>query len=301
MSEKLKTAIQLYSVRSFPDSLPGIIRRVAEEGYDGVEFANRFQEEPPESIATVLDETDVEPVAVHAELSTIEEALNGDGDILDRCKVIDCDTLIVPHLSAREFRTRRAVRSLSCRFREISEALSDHDMRVGLHNDRRLLSPLLPDGAGTLMNETPIPERVGNTIQTIARRYGSDDPERMPSNTPLWNLIARTRPTELFFEVEVAEIRAAGYDPVATFEMFDGRAEMIHLRDVTPSGRFRGYENVSHGEGVVDMERIIDTALQAGVEWIVYENELSGDPSRKIEAGARILGELDGERLSSQL
>ena len=289
-----KTALQLYSVRAFPDSLPGIVRRVADEGYDGVEFASRFREEPPESVAAALEETGVEPVAVHADLSTIEEALDGDGDLLERCDTVGCDRLVVPHVPAREFRTRRAVRSLSYRLREAAEALSDRDMRLGLHNDRRLLSPLLPDGAGTLIGETPIPGRVGSTIQTIARRYGSDDTERIPSDTPLWNLVARTRPAELFFEVEVAEMRTAGYDPVATFETFDDRAEMIHLRDVAPSGRFRGYENVWHGEGIVDMERVIETISKAGVEWIVYENELDADPSRKIEAGAELLDRLGG-------
>ena len=66
---------------------------------------------------------------------------------------------------------------------------------------------------------------------------------------------------ELFFGVEVAEAHAAGYDLAATFEMFDIRAEMIHLRDVN----------------------------QAGIEWIVYKNELNSDLNQKIEAGANLL------------
>ncbi|WP_336330728.1 sugar phosphate isomerase/epimerase family protein [Haloarcula sp. CGMCC 1.2071] len=295
MSTDIQTAIQLYSVRSSPTSLPEIIRRVADAGYDGVEFANRFQEEPPESVAAVLEETEIEPVAVHADLSTIETALDGDADLLERCQIIGCDTLIVPHLPIDEFRTRQAVRSLSYRLQDVATELADYEMRLGLHNDRRLLAPLLPDGVRTLVEETPVPPRVGDTIQTIARRSGPRDPEQIPSETPLWNLIARTRPSELCFEVEVAEIQAAGYDPAAALELFDGRAEMIHLRDVAPAGFLKGYENVPHGDGSVDMDRIIGAATRADVGWVIYENELDSDPNQKIKDGASLLDQLTSE------
>ncbi|NHN64472.1 sugar phosphate isomerase/epimerase [Haloarcula sp. JP-Z28] len=299
MNWEPQTAIQLYSVRSLTNSLPEIIRRVADAGYDGVEFANRFQEESPESVAAVLEETEIEPVAVHADLSTIEKTLDGDADLIERCQIIGCDTLIVPHLPTGEFRTRQAVRSLSYRLRDVAAGLGDYDMHLGLHNDRRLLAPLLPDGAHTLVEETPVPARVGDTLQTMARRWEPKDPEQISSETPLWNLIARTRPSELCFEVEVAEIQTAGYDPGTALELFDGRAEMIHLRDVASAGFLSGYENVPHGDGIVEMDCIIEAATRTGVDWIVYENELDSDPNQKIEEGASLLDRIIAESQSS--
>lgn len=201
----------------------------------------------------------------------------------------------MPHIPTDEFWTRQAVRSLSYRLQNVAAELDEHEMRLGLHNDRELLAPLLPDAVRTLIEEIPVPARVGNTIQPLARRSRPRNSKQILSDTPLWNLIARTRPNELFFEVEVAEMQAAGYDPAAALESFDGCAEMIHLRDVAPAGFLRGYENVAHGDGSVDMDRITEAATHVDVDWIIYENELKSDPNQKIKDGASLLDQLTSE------
>lgn len=286
------SAIQLYSVRSLPESLPEIIRRVGAAGYDGVEFAHRFHDAEPRSVADALDDAGIEPVAVHADLSAIEAAIDGDAALLDRCRTVGCDRLIVPHLPSRQLRTRRSVRALSHRFSDVADGLAEYDIRLGFHNDRRTLRPLLPDTAGMVIDETPLPARLGEYGQRALHRLEPTEPDSIPSDTPLWNLIARTAPEDLRFELEVAEVRAAGYDPAAVFPLCADRTEMIHLRDVAPDGRLRGYKHVPHGDGIVDMERVLDAATDAGVDWVVYENELDSDPASKIDDGIALLDRL---------
>lgn len=300
MSSGPNKAFQLYSVRSLPDSLPEIVRRVGAAGYDGVEFADRFCEEPPEDVAAALDAAGVDPVAVHADLSDIEAALDGESDLLVRCRTVGCDTLIVPHLPASVFRTRRDIRSLSARLRNAAAGLAAHDIQLGYHTGRRSFRPFLPDAAGGVIEETPIPEGIVGAAQRLLTRLRPTEPTTIPSETPMWNLVARTAPSALTFEPEVAEIREAGYDPTALFSLCGDRIDMVHLRDVAAAGPLQGYEDVPHGEGLVDMDAVVDAATDAGADWVIYENELDTDPDAKIEAGIDTLDRLLGESESSR-
>lgn len=299
MGSRPNKALQLYSTRTLPESLPEIVRQVGAAGYDGVEFAHRFQEEPPEDVAAALDDADLEPVAVHTDLPEIEAALDGDSDLLVRCRTVGCDTVVVPHLPASELRTRSDIRSLSYRFRDAAADLKDWDIQLGYHTGRRAFRPFLPDGAGTIIEETPVPAAVGRYTHRLLAELWPTEPTTIPSETPMWNLIARTAPAEVTFEPEVAEIREAGYDPAALFSLCGDRIEMVHLRDVASAGPFRGYEDVPHGEGLVDMEAVVDAATDAGVDWVIYENELDSDPEAKITHGAATLERLlDGREPS---
>nr|WP_232794458.1 sugar phosphate isomerase/epimerase [Haloarcula taiwanensis] len=286
------TALQLYSIRTLSEPLPEILRRVGAAGYDGVEFAHRFHEESPRDIATALDDVGLEPVAVHADLPEVEAALDGESDLLVRCRTVGCETLVIPHLSASELRTRSDIRSLSHRLRDAAAGLKACDMQLGYHTGRRTFRPLLPDAAGRLTDETPIPTAVGECTHRLLTALRAHDPTTIPSETPMWNLVARTKPSALMFEPEVAEIREAGYDPCALFSLCSDRIRMVHIRDVAPAGPFQGYEDVPHGEGAVDMHAVLDAASDAGVDWVIYENELDSDPTAKIDHGAATLERL---------
>jgi sugar phosphate isomerase/epimerase len=292
MGSRPNTALQLYSIRTLPESLPEIIRRVGAAGYDGVEFADRFHEEPPGDIAAALDDADIEPVAVHADLSEIETALDGESDLLVRCRTVGCDTLVIPHLSASELRTRSDIRSLSHRLRDAATGLEACDMQLEYHTGRRTFRTFLPDAAGKLIEETPVPAAVGEHTHQLLTSLRPTEPTAIPNETPMWNLVARTTPAELTFEPEVAEIREAGYDPSALFSLCGDRIERVHLRDVALTGPLRGYEDVPHGEGLVDMDAVLDAATDASVDWVIYENELDSDPAAKIDHGTATLDHL---------
>jgi len=292
-------ALQLYSIRTLPASLPEIVRRVGAAGYDGVEFAHRFHDAAPDAVAAALGDTALEPIAVHADLTEIEAALNGESDLLVRCRTVGCDTVVVPHLPASELRTRRDIRSLSRRFRDAAAGLEDWDMQLGYHTGRRAFRPFLPDWAGKIIEETPLPEAAERYTHRLLTGLRATEPTTVPSETPMWNLIARTAPAAVTFEPEVAEIREAGYDPTALFSLCGDRIDMVHLRDVGSAGPFRGYEDVPHGEGLVDMDAVLDAATDAGVDWVIYENEVDSDPAAKIDHGVATLERLlDGSRPS---
>jgi sugar phosphate isomerase/epimerase len=276
-------------VNSLSEPLPDIVRKAGEAGFEGVEFAHRFHEEDPAATAAALEESDVTPIAVHAELPIVEAAVEGENDLIDRCETIGCDRVIIPHISPRHFRSRVLVRSLSNKLSDIASELEARGIELGYHTIRYDLRPMLPEGVETLFNLTPLPEGVADHATQWLARYRRDSRETIPSDTGLWNLFARTAPDELFFELEVAEVRAAGYDPAAVFPLFDGRVRLMHLRDVAPTGRFGDYENVEHGKGTVDFDAVLEAARSAGVEWAIYENELAADSARMFADGIDFL------------
>lgn len=300
MSKNPGRAINLYSLRDIPEPVPEVVRRVAEAGFEGVEFANRFREADPSAVAAALEESDVEPVGVHARLADVEAAVEGENDLLERCKTVGCDRLVIKHISPRRFRTRRAVRSLTDGLADVASGLDAHDVELGYHTDRYDLYPMLPDVVETLFDETPIPGGATNYAMRWLGYLRRSDPGTIPEATGLWNLFARTRPEDLFFELETAEVSAAGFDPAAALSLFSGRVPLVHMRDISP-GRFGTYEDAPNGEGSVDFEAVVDVASDAGVEWLVYENEVDGDPVTKIDEATaffdRLLG--DGHRSRS--
>ncbi|SFR66637.1 sugar phosphate isomerase/epimerase family protein [Halogeometricum limi] len=292
MERPPRPAIQLYSVRDSTDSLPDVIRRVADAGFEGVEFANRFFETDPAAVADALDETGVVPVAVHADLSAVEDAVEGENDLLERLETVDCDRVVVPHISYRNFQTRDAVRSLSYSVADVAHELDGHDVDLGYHTIRHDLYPMFPRLVGTVFERTPIPQGVANVGGQVLNRLRRADPAEIPSKSGFWNLLARTTPDDLFFEVDVGEVTAAGFDPAAAVDLAAGRIPLVHLRDVRPSGRFGTYENVDPGEGVVDFDSVARAARESGTEWLVYEHDDPEDVEQTIADGAALLAEL---------
>jgi sugar phosphate isomerase/epimerase len=295
MDRSPRPAIQLNSLRGTSESLPDVIRRVGDAGFEGVEFADRFREADPDAVDDALDDGGVDPVAVHAALDDVEAAVGGENDLLDRCETVGCDRVVVSHASPRHLRSRSAVRSLSYRLAGVAHELDARDVDLGYHTARRDLYPLLPDGLDALLDRTPVSD---DLVSEATRGLGllrRADPKSLPSDTTLWNLFARTAPDDLFFELDTGETVAGGFDPVPVLGLFAGRVPLVHLTDAAQTGDRRAYQEARHGEGEVDLEAVVAAARTAGAEWIVFEDDLDRDPAAKIADGTDLLGRLLGD------
>lgn len=295
MGSSLRPAIQLYSVRDLSEPLPEVISRAGDTGFAGVEFADRFREADPAETAAALEESGVVPVGVHADFSGIEAAVRGENDLIDRCKAIGCKRIIAAHVPPRHFRSNRAVGSLSRRLANVADTLDTHDIELGYHTARYDPYPLLPDPVEVLFDHTPLPEGAAVPAMRWLARLRRGDPTRIPETAGLRTLLSRTAPEDLFFELETAEVCAAGFDPAGTVSLLEGRVPLVHLRDVARTGRFGAYVDAPNGEGAVDFESVVDAASRAGVEWLVYENETDCDPATKLTDGMAFFDQLLAE------
>lgn len=291
MRSSPRPAVQLYSVRDLQEPLPEIIARVGETSFEGVEFAKRFQEADPEATAAALEEHDVVPVAAHADLPDIEDAIAGENDLLARCRTVGCDRLVIPHAAPSHFRSPQAVQALVERLTDAAAELDADGIDLGYHTVHFDCYPFQPPVLERLLDMPPLPNGVANHARRLVGTRQNRD-ATLRKDTALWNFLSRTLSEELFFELESGGLTAAGLDPASVFPLFAGRAPLVHLRDVAPTGRFGAYENARAGEGVVDFGRLVGAASDAGVEWVICEDEADYPPTTKLTEGAAFLDRL---------
>jgi sugar phosphate isomerase/epimerase len=95
----------------------------------------------------------------------------------------------------------------------------------------------------------------------------------------------RELPDELIWlELDLGWIWHAGGDPLAELEASAGRCPVVHVKDYASRD---SRDDVPVGDGIVGYDRVIPAALDAGVEWLVVEEDEVG--SRPFEAVDRSL------------
>ncbi|EMA59347.1 sugar phosphate isomerase/epimerase family protein [Halorubrum lipolyticum] len=283
-----RSAIQLHTLRNIDEPLPETIRRVADAGYEGVEFAGRFLEADSRAVRDALDETGVEPVAAHADLSALEGDLES---VADRCRRVGCDHVVIPHLGAGYFRTTTHVDRLARRLDGLAGRADSRGLRLSYHTSKDPFLPLLDRfGLGVPAN-LPSPGLVWELVAEAADLTvrGAD---RTAETTGLGRLASRT--DDLGFEVDVGWVTAGGYDPVDVFELLGDRLSLIHIADVERRRRFPpAFRSVPPGEGMLDLDRVLRASRETGVDWLVFEDDHPSDPEAAVYRGRATLARSD--------
>jgi sugar phosphate isomerase/epimerase len=170
--------LQLYSVRDqCAEDLPGVLRAVAEMGYDGVEFAG-YHDRTAEELRRMLDECGLDVCGTHIGL----DALVGDAleETIEFNKALGNRFLIV---SWAKRDTREGWLEVAETLNDVAARLRPHGMQTGYHNHAHDFEPV--DG------DTPWDILFGNTdpdvvmqIDTGNAFHGGADPvpyiERYP-------------------------------------------------------------------------------------------------------------------------
>lgn len=85
-------------------------------------------------------------------------------------------------------------------------------------------------------------------------------------------LAEHTDPQNLSFEIDIAWVTYGGEDPVRVLRRFAGRVPIIHVKDFWSLDRRDRFTAV--GTGVVRVKEAVQAAIDAGVEWLVVEQDL---------------------------
>jgi sugar phosphate isomerase/epimerase len=89
---------------------------------------------------------------------------------------------------------------------------------------------------------------------------------------------------DVFLELDLGWAWTAGADPVALLRRARGRCPLVHVKDFASAD---GREFRPVGEGAIDYERILPAAVDAGVEWLLVEQDETDGPA--LEAAERSL------------
>lgn len=282
-----RLAIQLYTVRKLDEPLPAVIRRVADAGYEGVEFATRLADADADEVASALEETGVEPVAAHLHLDALEADLSTH---LNRLSTVGCNRVVIPHLPPATFRTPQTVDAVCESLNDLGATLADHGFELHYHNGNNEFRPLVNGRIGRFLSLDAVPAAAGNYVTNRLADRQTVDPQSVTSESGYGRIIARTRRPALSFEVDAGWVTAAGYDPEAVFEAVRGRMSLVHMHDVEPTNG--GYHSAMPGEGLLDLRRTAEAAEANGAEWLVYEHDDPADPVDAIRRGAEALAPL---------
>jgi len=104
----------------------------------------------------------------------------------------------------------------------------------------------------------------------------------------------------LFYEIDVRNAQRAGADPAALIRKYGCRAALLHLQDQRINPAMAGelnpaspdyYQGAEIGQGIMNMQAIVDAAMEAGSEYLIIEQGkfYGRDPYESIDISVRAL------------
>lgn len=255
--KKFKVGIQLYSLRdAMEKDMDSTLKTVKEMGYDYVEFAGYFGKSA-EEVKAILDKYGLEAVSVHQAIGLFEEEGQKAVDYLKTLGVKYC---AIPWYNVDEFISNWD--ATMDKFKNVSKLLGDNDIKLMYHNH---------DFEFNKINGEYILDRLYATL-----------PEDviMPQLDTCW-------------------VHYAGVNPSEYIRKYSGRIEVLHLKDfvceklgggpvyalIDEDGNEmdkgnkedNGFKLVPVGSGIQDWTSILAAAEDAGVEYVIVEQDESKD------------------------
>lgn len=251
--KKLPIGYQLYSARREAEQdLLSVLRTLAAQGYDGVEFAG-FYGHSAEEICAMLKETGLKAVSSHVGLHLIEADMQG---TIDFHKAIGCQYIAVPYLMddrrpgtpgfASVIRTVAAFGRLCCQ----------NGIQLLYHNHDFEFAPFSGMYGLDFLYEAICPEILQTEIDTCWVKYAGEDP--------------------------CAYLRKyAGRAPVVHLKDYVGRREggaapygLLGQEEAKQNAGV-AFEFRPFGYGCQDAAAVVSAAIDAGAQWVIVEQDES--------------------------
>ncbi len=129
--KNMQVALELYTVRDeTARDFAGTLRRVAQIGYHGVEFAG-YGNLTAREMSALLAETGLLPVSTHLGLDALQDSQLEAS--MRYCLDIGCSFIVLPWL-ANEWRTREGMQALAPRLNAIGQRCQEHGITFAYHN-----------------------------------------------------------------------------------------------------------------------------------------------------------------------
>ena len=128
--KRIPIAVQVYSVRkAAANDLPGTLKKLADIGYEGVEFAGYYGIDAKD-IRKYLDDTGLKCCGTHTQLGDIRKDFD---KVVDIHKTLGTKYIIVPYISPKEFDTVDKIKKYVDEFNGFAEKAKAVGMMVGYH------------------------------------------------------------------------------------------------------------------------------------------------------------------------
>ena len=250
---KLPVAVQLYSVRDeMEKDFYGTIRKMKEIGYDGVEFAGLFGQNP-EEIKAFCDEIGIVPISAHV---PYYDMLENPEAVLADYVAIGCKYVVVPYLTEECRPGTEGFAATVEGIRKIGEAAKALGIQLLYHNHDFEFVKIGDDYALDVLYSTVPADLLKTEIDTC------------------WVNVAGVNPAEYLEQYE-------GRSPVVhlkDFKKVEGKqGKLYELIGIEDDGGEEADEDAFSfmpvGHGMQDMPAILSACEKVGAEWVVVEQD----------------------------
>ncbi len=245
----LPVAVQVYSVREdAKEDLRGTLEKIKEMGYEGVEFAGLYKNDPAE-IKKMCEEIGLVPLSAHVPYLDMCGAPKA---ILAQYKTIGCAYVAVPYLSSEYRPGTDCFPEVIENIKTLGKVAKELGMQLLYHNHDFEFVTIDGKYALDILYEEVPAELLQTELDTCWVNVGG--------------------------EVPAAYIRKyAGRCPVVHLKDFwgeksDDMYELIGIKKEGPK-KPSGFELRPVGSGIQDFPAILKAAEESGAKWVVVEQD----------------------------
>jgi len=186
-----------------------------------------------ESVRTLLDELGLTTIGSHVSLERIKTDLQGEIDYL---KTIGGKYFICPYLQPQDYESEEKWKQLFTLFQQVGIEVSKQGLVFCYHN------------------------------------HAFEFESHVDGQFAFDALYGQTSPEAVQVELDVCWVQFAGQDPLAYIRKYSGRLPLLHLKDFT-KGAEGNLITLELGKGDVSLKDVIAAATDAGVSWLVVEQD----------------------------
>jgi sugar phosphate isomerase/epimerase len=191
---RLGIGVQLYTLRNEMEAdVEATLRKVAELGYEGVEFAGYFGWDA-DKLKQLLDDLDLKAIGSHVSLNNLRSNLLGEIAYL---QTLGGNYLICPYVAEENRKSTQDWIGLFGELGKFGAEVNKHGLQLLYHN-----------------HDFEFHSQVDGAFVFDA-------------------MYASVKPELLKVEMDVCWVQFAGHDPLAYISKYAGRLPLLHLKDFT--------------------------------------------------------------------
>ncbi len=229
-------------------------------GFSGSGYFGRT----PKEVKQILDDNSLSTPSVHTDLDTLQTQMGKLGEAAD---ILGFTYAVLPAIPDDKRKNLDDYKKIAEDFNKIGEEAKKAGIKFGYHN----------------------------------HGYGISE---MEGKVPLKLILEETDPNLVFFEMDIYWTTAGGIDPVELLEAYPKRYKMMHVKDMKEKKRFSGDGNdmsqwmelfpymTTAGDGVMNLEEIIEKGKKAGVKHFFVEQDLVSEPKVALKKSIDYLKKL---------
>lgn len=256
---RLPIALQLFSVRDELEAdFTETLKKVKEMGYDGVEFAGLYGNDP-EQIRQLCQQIGLEPISAHVPF--VEMVADPEG-VIDSYRRIGCRQIVIPYLSEEYRPGAKGFPELIHWARVLGSKCRESGMKLAYHNHDFEFARIDGDYALDVLYREVDPQFLQTQLDTCWVFVGGEDPVKY---------VRKYAGREYTVHLKDFWVRP-GF-------VKGQKCEQLYQLLGIDSGKQAPVEEGQDfclrplGYGVQDMAQIVRAAEESGAQWLIVEQD----------------------------